>query len=120
MTLNCAAIVVELDESHEGEEGVQTPRHVEGGGSSHLLFRPAATAMLHALEPRIAARTLRVCVHDERKATMLQRIFRRLDTGDGRTMDDLGLLKMQGGAEGATTRACRLTAAAMCWPLHRR
>ena len=76
--------------------------------------------MSHALEPRIAARTLRVCVHDERKATMLQRIFRRLDTGDGRTMDDLGLLKMQGGAEGATTRACRLTAAAMCWPLHRR
>ena len=91
-TLNCAAVVAELPAAYAGRAGVQTLRHVEGGGESHLVFRPAAAAMLRALAPRIADGSLRVVLHDDhRSATLLQRVFRRLDTGDGRTLDDLGL-----------------------------
>ena len=39
-TLNCAALVAELGEEHAGQDGVQTLRHVEGGGASQLVFRP--------------------------------------------------------------------------------
>ena len=92
-TLNCAALVAELGEEHAGQDGVQTLRHVEGGGASQLVFRPAGLALLRALEPRIASGTLRVVLHDsERSPTLLQRIFRRLDIGDGRSLDDLGVI----------------------------
>ena len=51
-TLNCAALVAELGEEHAGQDGVQTLRHVEGGGASQLVFRPAGLALLRALAPR--------------------------------------------------------------------
>jgi hypothetical protein len=113
-TLNCAAIVAELDEPYAGRDGVQTLAHVTGGGKSHLVLRPAATALLQALEPRIADGSLRLVLHDnERSATLLQRIFRRLDIGDGRTLHDLGVLcdaaqwgvSAHGGGRGALRRS---------------
>ena len=94
VTLNCAAIVVELTDMFEGKPGVVTLPHVEGKGRSHLVVRPAASSLLVALEARIAAGSLRVVLHDSsRAATLLQRIFRRLEvTTDGRTLHDLGVI----------------------------
>jgi hypothetical protein len=94
-TLNCAALVAELGDEYVGKGGVQTLRHVEGGGASQLVFRPAGLTLLQALEPRIASGKLRVVLYDsERSPTLLQRIFRRLNIGDphGRSLDDLGLI----------------------------